>query len=369
MTPKQRMLQALHGSRLIPPPVVFHSWGDYKVEFSGYHPKFQYYLGGSELAEIEMKFYERFQPDWFHLGSAGWRGFWQRARKTEGGRAFISSADASHWIEIKDDYSLADYSDVPWWESSPIPKLESKSEIDDYFAKITVSEQEILESGRFLHISILAQKYGDSVLIAINDGAPGSWIHRWSFEDIAIACAEKPELVAYFIYKDCERFLADVRAAKTAGAHAYIFSEGFLGSLDNLSPSMHKRLELDTKRWFYTEVRKTGLLPIGYFLGDVRKNMRFINSIDMAGLMIEEDKKTFTLDPVEIRQILKPEICLFGNIDSALLLRGTPSEIKVEVEKQLRAAEYGPFILANGSPLIPGTPPENLDAYLRAASR
>ncbi|MDI6828972.1 MAG: uroporphyrinogen decarboxylase family protein, partial [Armatimonadota bacterium] len=362
-------LQVLSGSPLVPPPVVFHSWGDYKIEFAGIHPKFQYYIGGSELAEIEVKFYKRFRTDWFHLGSAGWQGLWHRARITEGERAFIASADGSRWIEIKDDYSLTDYSDVPRSANNLIPKLESKSEIDDYFASIATSDEEILASGRFDHLSILAQKYGDSVLIAINDGAPGSWIHGWSFEDIATSCVEKPDLVEYFIYKDCERFLADVRAAKAAGAHAYIFSEGFLGSLDSISPAMHERLELDTKRWFYTEVRKIGLLPIGYFLGDVRPNMQFINSIDMAGLMIEESKKTFTLDPVEIRQALRQEVCLFGNVDSTLLLCGTPCEIKAEVERQLRAAKYGPFVLANGSPLIIGTPQHNLDAYMRAAGR
>ena len=210
---------------------------------------------------------------------------------------------------------------------------------------------------------------GGFPLIAINDGAPGSWVHGWSFEDTAIACLDKPDLVAHYVYKDCERFLTDVRAAKSCGADAYIFSEGFPGSLDNISPAMHERLEGDTKRWFYSEVRKIGLLPIGYWLGDVRPNMRLINSLDMAGLMIEESKKTFRLDPVEIRRALRPEVCLFGNLDSTLLRLGEPDEIRVEVRRQFRAAQHGPFVLANGSPIVPGTPVENLDAYMAEARR
>ncbi len=372
MDSRDRMIRALSGESVTPPPVVLHSWGDYKVELAGHHPKFQYCQGGSELAEIERNFYERFRTDWMHLGSAGWKGFWDRARKVEDGKAYLASADGTRWIEIRDDYNLADYSDVPWWGKGPTLRLESKAEIDEFYAQIAHTEQQIIDSGRFEHMRMLSgsgvrvDPGGERVFIAINDGAPGSWLHGWSFEDTAIACADKPDLVAYCIYKDCERFLTDVRAAKACGADAYIFSEGFPGSLDNISPAMHERLEGETKRWFYSEVRKIGILPIGYWLGDVRPNMRLINSLDMAGLMIEESKKTFTLDPVEIRRMLRPEVCLFGNLDSTLLRRGAPDDIRAEVRRQLRAAEHGPFVLANGSPIVPGTSAENLDAYMAA---
>ncbi len=389
MSSRERMLRVLSGERVTPPPVVLHSWGDYKIEFSGHHRKFQYYQGGRELAEIERTFHERFRPDWMHFGSAGWKGFWDRARKVEDGKVYLASADGSRWIEIRDDYGLSDYSDVSWWGNGPTLRLESKAEIDDFYAAIAHSEQQIIESGRFEHMKMLSLECGSEVsgrsfrfpttstkaeapqtplphstFLAINDGAPGSWLHGWSFEDTAIACADKPDLVAHCIYKDCERFLTDVRAAKACGADAYIFSEGFPGSLDNISPAMHERLEGDTKRWFYSEVRKIGLLPIGYWLGDVRPNMGLINSLDMAGLMIEESKKTFTLDPVAIRRLLRPEVCLFGNVDSTLLRRGTPDEVRAQVRQQLKAAEYGPFVLANGSPIVPATPVENLDAYM-----
>jgi len=214
---------------------------------------------------------------------------------------------------------------------------------------------------------ILSREFGDRVLIAINDGAPGSWIPNHSFEECMIACVEKPDLVAHFIFKDCERFLTSVRAAKECGAHAYIFSEGFGGSLDSISPEMHERIEGETKRWFYSQVRKLGVLGIGYWLGDVRPNMRLINSMEMAGLMIEEDKKTFALDPVEIRRILRPEVCLLGNVDSGLLRNGSQEEIRAAVRRQKRAAEIGAFVTANGSPVVIGTPPANLDAFMTEA--
>ena len=366
MTAKERMLRVLTGERTDAPPVVLHSWGDYKLELAGVHPKFQYYQGGEELAGVERAFYERFRPDWAHLGSAGRRELWTRARRVDGSRAFLRSADDSNWLEIRDDYSLTDDGNNGLRDSAPRLRLDSRSAVDDYYAAMQVTVADILDSGRFEHLRRVADLYGDRLLIAINDGTPG-WVPGYSFEEMALACIEKPDLMAYHIFKACERFLTDVRAAQASGAHAYIFSEGFPLSLDVLSPAMHERLEGDARRWFYSEVRKIGILPIGYWLGDVRPNMRLINSLDMAGLMIEEDKKGFSLDPVEIRRMLRPEICLFGNLDSALLLRGTPAAIRAEVRRQIRAAVEGPFILANGSPLIIGTPSENIDTYMREA--
>ena len=365
MNAKERLKQALSGKSLDPPPVVLHSWGDYKVELAGIHPKYQYYLGGPELAEIERSFYKRFEPDWLHLGSGADRNWWGRPRRVDGNRAFIRSSDGTRWIEIQDNYILAE-EDQPTRTQNRRLRLESRAEIDDYFAARAHSENKILQSGRFEHVSILAKEYGGDVLIAVNDGAPGCGIPDHSFEEAMIACTEKPDLVAHCIFRSCEQFLVDVRAAKACGAEAYIFSEGFGGSLDQLSPEMHERLEMDAKKWFYSEVRKIGMLPIGYWLGDVRRNVRFINQLDMAALMMEESKKGFVLDPLEIRLALRPDICLIGNVDSAMLLHGTSEQIRNEVCKQLHAAEYGAFVLANGSPLIIGTPAANVEVFVAA---
>ena len=359
------MLSVLTGERSAAPPVVLHSWGDYKVQFAGHPPKLQYVQGGNELAEIERTFYERFRPDWIHLGSAGRRELWTRPRRFEGDHVYIRSRDGRRWIEIRADYTLADDPGSPTRDTAAL-RLESRRSIDDYYAATRTTVEHVLASGRFDHVKRIADGYGDHVLIAVNDGTPG-WVPGASFEEMAIACVEKPDLIAYHIFKACEHFLNDVRAAKLAGAHAYIFSEGFPHSLDVLSPAMHERLEGDARRWFYTEVREIGILPIGYWLGDVRPNMQLINTLDMAGMMIEEDKKGFTLDPIEIRKMLRPEICLFGNLDSARLLRGPHEAIRADVRRQIRAAAHGPFVLANGSPLIIGTPPEHIDTFLNEA--
>lgn len=369
MNAREKMLRVLSGERLYPPPVVLHGWGDYKVELAGLNPRYQYYLGGPELTRVEAGFYQRFRPDWIHVGAGARHEWWNRSRKTFGERAYLQSRDGSRWLEIRDNYYLTEDDTAPASSCQPRLLLESKASIDEFYDSIETSETEVLASGCFDHVADLSRAFGKEVIIAVNEGAPGCGLHGYSFEESLVACLEKPDLVAHAIYRDCESFLARVRAAKLAGADAFIFSEGFGGSLDMLSPECHLRLEAETKRWFYSEVSQIGLLGIGYWLGDVRPNMELINSLDMAALMIEEDKKTFELDPTIIRRQLRPQICLFGNLDSALLLRGSPEEVREAARRQKEAAKHGPFVAANGSPLVLGSPAGNLEAMIDEARR
>jgi hypothetical protein len=368
MTSKERMLKVLSGEQSVSPPAVLHSWGDFKVEFAGSHWKFFPYQGGEELAGVERVLYERFRPDWIHCGSANGRWNWNRKRRVEGERAFLRSEDGQRWLEIREDYSLAPDRAVPAVPyTGPRLTLASRAAVDEYFAADCPTVEGILASGTFDHLKRLAAEYGDRVFIAINDGMNGlPWI---PFEDLMIGALDNPDLVAYAIQGHCRQFLKRVHAAKACGAHAYIFSEGMGGSLGQLSPALEEQVQADAKRWFYAEVRKAGMIPIGYWLGDVRPHMRWLNSLNMAGLLIEEDKKGFALDPLEIRRMLRPETCLFGNVDSTLLLRGTPEAIRAEVRRQRRAAEAGAFVFANGSPIVVGTPPANIDAFLQEARR
>ncbi len=366
VTSKESMMKALSGERVNPTPVGLHSWGDYKVELSGVCWKFQYWQGGAELAGVDRTLYERFRPDWMHCGSGAGRWSWNRERRVEGKRAFIRSEDGQRWLEIQENYHVAPDPAVPVvpYTGSRLT-LESKAAIDEYFAADPETAESIIASGTFDHVKQLAAEYGDRVLIAVNDGMNGlPWI---PFEELMMEALDKPELVAYAIQGQCRQFMKRVHAAKACGAQAYIFSEGMGGSVGQLSPALEEQVQADAKRWFYAEVRKAGLLPIGYWLGDVRPHMRWLNSLNMAGLMIEEDKKGFALDPLEIRRMLRPETCLFGNVDSTLLLRGTPEAIRAEVRRQRRAAEAGAFVFANGSPIVVGTPHANLDAYMDEA--
>jgi uroporphyrinogen decarboxylase len=110
--------------------------------------------------------------------------------------------------------------------------------------------------------------------------------------------------------------------------------------------------------------------PMVYFCGDVRPLIPLIRDSGACALLVEDNRKTFAFDLAEIARGLTGKVCLFGNIDTTeLMLHGRAEDVEAAVRDQLAVARCGPFVVANGSPLAPGTPPENVEAMIRATRR
>ena len=143
-------------------------------------------------------------------------------------------------------------------------------------------------------------------------------------------------------------------------------SETFF-SPDLVGPQVYRRFLKGLHRDYFREIERCGLVPICYFLGDVNPLLEDLTQIGIRGLLVEEGKKSFRLEVGEIWPRLEGRLALFGNLDSiAVLQDGTPDQVRAEVLRQRAAAPSG-FVVANGSPITPGTKPENLQAMIRAS--
>ena len=70
----------------------------------------------------------------------------------------------------------------------------------------------------------------------------------------------------------------------------------------------------------------------------------------------------------EMKRRVGARVCLEGNLDPAgVLLRGTPELVYAKSCELIRAAGPGGFILSSGCEVPRDTPPENIDAMVRAA--
>lgn len=327
-------------------PVAPHWWGDYKFELADKSVADAARRGETRsyatLAEVDMLLFETFAPDWFHLGAGcpkpGWDDPKARQRK-----ALLPE----------------------------LRRLESPAAVDEFVELSTYTKDEIHESGVYEHVKTISARYGDSAFIALNEGNPVCEVldpHGIiGFEEGLIALAEKPALMERLIFGLYDARLHCMEALADNGGHAYVGSETFI-SADLISPSMFRSVIFPALKHFYHETRKRGLEPISYFLGDVIPLIGDINEFDITVLLVEESKKNFQLDVVDIRKRLRENITLFGNLDSIYcMLRGTPEDVTQETRRQMRAAEYGRFVMANGSPLTPSTPVENLHAMVRTA--
>lgn len=349
MSGKDLMLAAINCEKTSRVPVTPHWWGVYKFQLYGACKGAEdqskgWNLSGQGLADVDSFFYERFKPDMLHLSTGAWKrqpGDEQRERAHR---------------ELR----------------PAVMELTSKRAIDEYVDAVYPSEEEIDASGIYDHVQILAQRYGEEALILLNEGNPVCGVFEndgpaGDFQESLIATVEHPENLAYLIWRLHDPRLTSMRVLARKGAHGYIGSETCV-SCDILSPATLRDLVFPAQRRFYTEVERMGLIPAVYYLGEIMPIIDDIATLGAKALLIEEEKKNYRLDAVEIHDRLKGRMALFGNLDSVYgLLYGNPDMIRTETLRQCRCAGSGGFVMACGSPLCFDTPEVNIQTMMEAA--
>ena len=344
MTSRERMLAAFRGERTDSIPVSPHAWGLYKFQLAGVVHGFEDEkrldgMSAAELASVDALFYETFQPDMLHLGEHA---------PPRGGNL---DEEKELLREIRRTFSL--------------------SAIERFVDLHSPSAEQVRADGRYDHVRILSRELGGSVFIAVNEGNPVCDVFDphgiLGFEEGLPALIESPQAVAALLNGLYGRRLDAMRVLKESGADAYIGSESYC-SADLINPRVYRDVIFPAQRAFYSAVGQLGLVPITYFLGDIRPLVGDIGRLGVRGLMIEESKKGFTLDVAAVRSRLPAEIVLFGNLDSVhVLLPDAPAAVRAETARQIRRARGKAFVMANGSPIALNTPVENVGAMVDEA--
>jgi len=350
VTSLERMQAVFAGHPTDIPAVAPHGYGFYKFQFAGLAKDFDdqarcLAMTGRARAEVEFRFYERFQPDWIYLETG----------------PFTRSSDGSR--RLADGQLLA-----------ALRQLDSEAAIDDFVDAYMPSADEFLDSDIFSHVPDVVERYGRDVFIVLTYSAPSNYIFApdglLGFEAGLMALAEKPGMVKYLLERCYAANVEFDRALAQTGVHAHVSGEAYLAA-DLVSPATYREVFFEAQRYYYAAAAAQGVIPILCFWGDVGPLISDINQLDIGGLMMDESKKGFVLDVGEIRRELRPEIVLFGNLDSVgTLLQGTPRDVTNATLAQLdaaTAANHGPFVTRNGSPFCPDTPPASIDAMISAA--
>jgi len=220
-------------------------------------------------------------------------------------------------------------------------------------------------------VETIVRQQGEKYFVYTGAGAPFWALYGLlGFESMMIALHDAPKLVFAIMDESLEATLEYAQAFKDAGGHG-IRVEECLASADMISPKMYERFVLPYEERLFSQLRRVGLKTILYFCGDVMPRLPALCQLPIDALMVEESKKSFTIDIAAVRAAVGPDLCLLGNIDSyAVVQKGTEAELAAEIERQIRTAgTNGAFIVGLGSPLPLDTPPERADLLIRHARR
>jgi hypothetical protein len=387
MNSRKRISDYLNLKKVSENAATLEWWGMYKYEFGGLDYKTEMFNDGVKLADIYSKFYEYFRPDWFHL-HIGTPVYFKDSKVIEEKEQKYLEIDEKY-IDLKaqDKYfacsspasreKIIDIPDYILGSKKDRPKVDisSKKKIDNYINKYVYMDKNlIIKLGYTDHVKEIAKKYGDDVFINVHIPSMiceilDPFTGYIGFEEGLISFHDWPGGMKYLMEKCYETQLEWVKAYKEAGAHGFCISEDNMAA-DSISPDTYRKFLKTIHINFFKEVRNIGLFALLTFWGDINPLLEDIKEIGINGLAIEESRKNYKLDVVEIMKKIGDSLCLFGNMDSVnTLWRGAPEDIREKIDYQKGAKNYGNFIFQNGSPITPGTPKENILELLNYARK
>jgi hypothetical protein len=383
--PKEIFTAALNLKKAARYPSASHWWGIYKYESAGLDFRKAAWQEGEKLSNIYIGFYKEFKPDWFHLHIGTPSYFKNSEIIKRSGKYFLvidpsfkslKKQDRYFSIESAEDEEIVDFPDYLLGSRSFKPKvdLSNRNKIDEYVKRyIYMSANEISSLGYADHVSIISKKYGAEVFINVH--IPSAICEIFDpitgytgFENGLLAFHDFPDGMGYLLEQCYRAQLEWAKAFAAAGAHGYTISEAYI-SPDVANPEIYRKFVKDIHRDYFADVKKMGLFPILYFTGDINPVVKDLTEINICGLMVEESKKNFRLEPARIKKMIGDRVCIFGNLDAIYLLHdGTPEDVEKEVLKQFESSNCN-FITCNGSPITPGTPPENVRALIQVGRK
>jgi uroporphyrinogen decarboxylase len=135
---------------------------------------------------------------------------------------------------------------------------------------------------------------------------------------------------------------------------------------DMISPAQFRDFALPYLRGITEAAREAGLYTVHYFCG--RPNDRWDLLLDSGAdaLSLEESKKTFLIDIMEVAGIVQGRMALLGNIDAiGIVEQGSDATLQGEVLRQCEAGRRNGnrFLVSLGSPVTPDTPLRRVRQY------
>jgi len=150
-------------------------------------------------------------------------------------------------------------------------------------------------------------------------------------------------------------------AVGRAGAHAITFGDAVAGLVSRE----------DFVKFAFPALKEVvgrlhGALDVPVFLHICGKTTHIVDYMAATGAdALELD---FQNDFSDMKRVVGGRVCLEGNIEpSGVLLAGTPDLVYRKSRELIQSAGPGGFILSSGCEVPRDTPPENIDAMVRAA--
>lgn len=234
-------------------------------------------------------------------------------------------------------------------------------ELPDPFTTFPMNE--ILKATR-----ILSKEIGDRVWICAraDQGPMGLAAQLRGISELMldVALGEQEELIHTLL--DYSRKVATrfAIALIECGGHSTSIGESIAGP-DVLSPKHYKKFAWKYEKKMVDELKEKNIILHHHICGNTIPILE--DFISTGARVLEVDHKT---DPRKIKDATRHKTCLLGNIDTSLMMNGTPEEVDDACRELIGIwkPDSG-FILGPGCALGTSTPADNIHALVDSAKK
>ena len=180
--------------------------------------------------------------------------------------------------------------------------------------------------------------------------------------------ASEPELFKELMQRCVPFSLQGIGAAKKAGAHSVLYTSYYSGA-DTISPKQYREFVLPYKQQVCQAYKDAGFFVIDWFLGDLMPLLDQVMELPIDALFLEQGRKGYVTDPVDIRKRVGPHFCLIGFGFEEDYIRFNREALTRELQRQISSAGGGGAFIA-GTPIMPpDAQPAAVDFYFAEARR
>ena len=209
----------------------------------------------------------------------------------------------------------------------------------------------------------MRERFPDRFLANGTNAPFAAFAYTMGFEPALVMLHDNPSLVAYILEVIVRDMPAHCRWLADSGFDGGMMVDSW-ASADIMSPETYANWVAPIHKFISDELHKVGLKSIMYNTGNLIPLMDTIVKLGYDAISPEERIKGVEMDIGEMREMVGPDQCLFGNFDSYLLARGDRDAIRSEVHRQIESAGPRAFIMGTGSPICDATEPDVIDFWM-----
>ena len=227
----------------------------------------------------------------------------------------------------------------------------------------------VMEQATFYPEITASSKVGESGVIGVTGRTPfpDFWVSCRGAEKAILDFYDYPELMDD-IFRFYRQYVSGFIKIAVQAKPEVIWIPGSSSSLSLISPEIYRKYSLPIVREVTELCKKAGVLSHAHTCGKSGKVVEMnYQETDLNIMEPLEGPPTGDMDLKAAKEKFGDKFCLKGNINTVLLHKGKPKDIKAAVQQAIAdAAPGGGFVLSTGDSPGSNTPDANICAMVEA---